>query len=180
MKKTIQNEQGFVLITSMMMLVVLMIIGIAATNTTVLELQISGNDKMSTQTFYRADAATREAMGHMLIEDLDNAPGWMLPFGSTVLPPVTSPADLAVERVAVHNNDVWNKADAPPADSTFDNSLMSQVFPDTQMMIVHRGIAPGSSLDLGASRIHAFEVYGRSQQNNSLAIIKTGFRNSYR
>lgn len=177
MSKTLKNEQGFVLITSLMMLVVLMVIGIAATNTTTLELQISGNDKMTNQTFYRADAATREAMGYMLIEDLVDAPGWMLDVGNLVLPTGISPDD---ERDAVYNNAVWNKADAPPADSTFDNSRMSDALPETQMMIVHRGIAPGSSLDLGASRIHSFEIYGRSQQNNSLAIIKTGFRNSYR
>lgn len=143
-----------------------MVIGIAATNTTTLELQISGNDKMTNQTFYRADAATREAMGHMLIEDLDDAPGWMLDVGNLVLPTGMDPDD---ERDAVYDDTVWTA-----------NSSPSQPLPDTQMMVVHRGIAPGSSLDLGASRIHAFEVYGRSQQNNSLAIIKTGFRNNYR
>ncbi len=46
-KKTINNEQGFVLIVSLLMLMVLMIIGIAATNTTTIELGISGNDKLT-------------------------------------------------------------------------------------------------------------------------------------
>lgn len=178
MKNVLRNEQGFVLITSLLMLVVLVIIGIAATNTTVFELQVSGNDKMVSQVFYRADAATREAMGHMLIEDLKDAPSWMLSAANTLLPAGMSLGD---EQDAIHADDVWNR-DVAPADSVLDNSLMSQAFPgtQTQMMIVHRGIAPGSSLDLGTSRIHAFEIYGRSQQNNSLAIVKTGFRNSYR
>ena len=66
-KSTINNEKGFVLITSLMMLVVLMVIGIAATNTTTVELQISGNDKAAKQTFYQADAGTQ--IGIELVED---------------------------------------------------------------------------------------------------------------
>lgn len=66
-RKTINNEQGFVLITSLLMLVVLMIIGIAATNTTTLELQISGNDKAAKQTFYQADGGIQ--VGAELVED---------------------------------------------------------------------------------------------------------------
>lgn len=66
-KSTINNEKGFVLITSLLMLVVLMIIGIAATNTTTLELQISGNDKAAKQTFYQAEAGTQ--IGIELLEE---------------------------------------------------------------------------------------------------------------
>ena len=66
-KKTIKNERGFVLIVSMLMLLVLMIIGIAATNTTTIELQISGNDKVSKQTFYQADSGTEA--GIRVVED---------------------------------------------------------------------------------------------------------------
>lgn len=166
------------LVTSLMMLVVLLILGIAATNTTVLELQISGNDKISRQTFYRADAVAREAMGYLLVDDLDDAPVWMLSVDNALMPAVSSnPADIAAEQDAVRDDAIWNRD--IDGDSVLDNSLMSQVYPDTQMMIAHRGVAPGSSLSLGTSRLHVFAAYGRSRQNNSLAIIKTGFRNSY-
>lgn len=67
MRKTLKNEQGFVLIVSLLMLVVLMIIGIAATTTTTIDLQISGNDKVSKQTFYQAEAGTQ--VGTELVED---------------------------------------------------------------------------------------------------------------
>ena len=52
----VNNQKGFVLIVSMMMLLVLMVIGIAATNTTNIELQISGNDKASKMAFYAAES----------------------------------------------------------------------------------------------------------------------------
>lgn len=66
-KKTVNNEEGFVLVLALVMLTVLMIIGIAATDTTTLELQISGNDKVAKQTFYHADAGTQ--IGIELVED---------------------------------------------------------------------------------------------------------------
>jgi hypothetical protein len=49
---------GFVLIVSLVVLLLLTIIGISATNLTNVELQIAGNDKVHKDTFYRADAGT--------------------------------------------------------------------------------------------------------------------------
>ena len=72
--KTVKNEQGFVLIVSLLMLVVLMIIGIAATTTTTIDLQISGNDKVSKQTFYQAEAGTQ--LGAELVEDAIDRAGY--------------------------------------------------------------------------------------------------------
>jgi len=67
MADKMKNEEGFVLITALMMLVILMIIGIAATNTTTVELQITGNDKAAKQTFYQAEAGTQVAT--QLVDD---------------------------------------------------------------------------------------------------------------
>ena len=72
MNKTINNEEGFVLIASLMMLVVLMIIGIAATNTTIFELQISGNDKAQKMDFYVAESGWQ--IGVNWLENRDTPP----------------------------------------------------------------------------------------------------------
>lgn len=77
----LSNEQGFVLITSLLMLTILMIIGIAATNTTTIELQISGNDKAYKQTFYQADGSTEVAA--RLVEESLGTPGGFSKFNST-------------------------------------------------------------------------------------------------
>ncbi len=50
------NEKGFVLVISLLILLILVIVGIAALNTTTIELQIAGNDKVHKQTFYAAEA----------------------------------------------------------------------------------------------------------------------------
>lgn len=60
------NEEGFVLVLSLLMLVLLTIIGIAATRTTTVELNIAGNGKVGKQTFYQADGATE--IGAELVE----------------------------------------------------------------------------------------------------------------
>jgi Tfp pilus assembly protein PilX len=72
-ESTLNNEQGFVLITSLLMLVVLMIIGISATNTTIIELQISGNDRVYKEAFYQADGGVQLAA--RLVEENLGSPG---------------------------------------------------------------------------------------------------------
>lgn len=64
MKEFIQssrNEEGFVLVLAMMIMVVLTILGIAANRNTSTELMISGNDSLQKQTFYQADGGTELA-----------------------------------------------------------------------------------------------------------------------
>jgi len=58
----LKNENGFVLITAMIMLVILTLIGTFALNTTTFELQISGNDRVAKDTFYQADGGTEAAI----------------------------------------------------------------------------------------------------------------------
>lgn len=57
-KTTRSDESGFVLVGVLMILLILTIIGITATRTTMVELMISGNDRLHKSTFYQADAGT--------------------------------------------------------------------------------------------------------------------------
>lgn len=54
--KILGSEKGFVLIASLLVLLILVIIGVAALNTTTIELQIAGNEKVHKETFYAAEA----------------------------------------------------------------------------------------------------------------------------
>ncbi len=51
------NEDGFVLIIALIMLLLTSLLGIYATNTTSIELNIAGNEKMALQKFFQAEAA---------------------------------------------------------------------------------------------------------------------------
>lgn len=55
------NEDGFVLVTALLIMLVLTIIGIAANRNTSTELMIAGNDRTHKQTFYEADGGTEFA-----------------------------------------------------------------------------------------------------------------------
>lgn len=57
----LRHKNGFVLITVLMILLILTILGIMATGTSIIELMISGNDKVHKQTFYQADGGTELA-----------------------------------------------------------------------------------------------------------------------
>lgn len=60
------NEEGFVLVTGLLILVVLTMLGIAATKNTSIELQIAGNDRLHKETFYQAEAGA--ILGSELLE----------------------------------------------------------------------------------------------------------------
>ena len=55
------NENGFVLVGALLILVLLTLIGISATTSAVLELQISGADRIHSETFFQADAGVQLA-----------------------------------------------------------------------------------------------------------------------
>jgi Tfp pilus assembly protein PilX len=56
-----KNEQGFALVTALLVLVVLTLIGFSAMNTTTFELQIAGNEKNATDRFFAADSGWKQA-----------------------------------------------------------------------------------------------------------------------
>ena len=65
-QKTV-GEEGFILVVTMLILVVLSIIGLSATSLTRTELQIAGNDRIHKETFYQADGGTE--LGIRLVYD---------------------------------------------------------------------------------------------------------------
>jgi hypothetical protein len=63
------NEQGFVLVSALLFLVILTLVGISMINTSVTEIQIAGNDKLRKQAFSLADGGT-EAGSNLLEENI--------------------------------------------------------------------------------------------------------------
>lgn len=60
------NEQGSILVISLVILMMLSLIGIAITTTASIELQISGNERLNEIAFYKADGGTE--VGYELLE----------------------------------------------------------------------------------------------------------------
>ncbi len=76
LKKPIENENGAILIIALLMLIVVTLLGIAATDSTNIELQISGNEKVYKQAFYNADSGVFYAVakGNVMVPGHGAAP----------------------------------------------------------------------------------------------------------
>jgi hypothetical protein len=68
-KDTISNESGFALVAALLILAVMTIIGIAATTTSTIEMQIAGNENQYTGTFYNNEG--------VLINTIENPSLWL-------------------------------------------------------------------------------------------------------
>lgn len=73
--KSVGNESGFVLVVSILMLLILIIIGVAALNTSSIGLNIAGNERVHKQTFYQAEAGT-ELAGRLIEENISCPEGF--------------------------------------------------------------------------------------------------------
>ncbi|MCI5125049.1 MAG: hypothetical protein D3925_11375 [Candidatus Electrothrix sp. AR5] len=72
MKKTMNrpdNQEGFVLIAALLILLVLTVMGIAVNRGTITEWRIAMNDREQKETFYEADAVT-ELMAEVLVQNI--------------------------------------------------------------------------------------------------------------
>ena len=61
-KKTQHCEEGFVLITAMLIMIAVSLLGIAALNTTTFETMIAGNEKWSQEQFFQADSGINQML----------------------------------------------------------------------------------------------------------------------
>ncbi len=71
-KEIHKNEEGFILVVGMSILVVLTLIGISGTRNSVIELKIAGNEREIAQKFYVADTTWK--IGGLWLNDKPTAP----------------------------------------------------------------------------------------------------------
>lgn len=177
---SLKNDRGSIMLVVLLILSLVTVLGMASSKTTFIEMQISSNQEIYKDNFFQADGAINEGTQVFanIGDDMANTPpAWMQQQTTLLLPPVTDSASQANEAAAVVNDAIWNQ-DAN-TDGVLDNTYSSVAFPGAQVMSVHRGIAPGSSLDVGSARLHIFEFYSRSQLNNGNVILKAGYRQPF-
>lgn len=157
----LRSEEGSILIVALIMLVLLTLMGISATKTANVEIQIAGNDKTYKENFYKAEASAMEAIQQMEDTDLeDSPPSWLL-----------SDSTSFVE-TSIRTESFWN-----PGSGTAPSAIDSS---NARYYAVHDGIVEtGESLDMIKTKIHAYRVYGRCSRNNGVSIIKVGYRKAF-
>ncbi len=162
-KDTIFREDGSVLIVALIFLVLLTLMGISATTTTNIELQIAYNEMTAKQNFYNAEAAAMES-----IQELENAGEEIeTPEGKSWLHLET---DLP-EPDNILDSDNWDGAFAEPGVDS-DN--------EQKYMAIFEGIVTGGSLDVTRSRVYVYRVIGRggdiASPNAGSAVVEMGFK----
>lgn len=71
MLKTVNNEKGIALILALMVLVALTLLGIAALNTSTLDMKVAANERAAIQAQYAAEAGIGETVGRMNLDSAD-------------------------------------------------------------------------------------------------------------
>jgi len=136
-----QNQQGAVLYGVLLVLLLLTIIGVASTKVSNTEVQISTNEIIYQQNFYRAEGACMEAAE--LLEAVADP--------STALPTWLANVPNNVTDTMIRT---WQFGGSP--------APRTSVLIDTSLVALSEGIVRGSSLDIESSKVHGYAIYGRS------------------
>lgn len=151
------NEEGTVLVVALVMLVLLTLIGISATETSRIDIQIAGNEMVYKENFYQAEAAVMQAIQDMENSDLIGSP----------------PSWVAVAQGAIDDDDIRTAANWTGGFPNGTNAGTA-AYPNSQMVAVFDGISGGLQVD--QPRIREYRVFGRSASKNGQVIILSGYR----
>ena len=145
------------MVIGLVMLMLLTLLGISATTTSTIEIRIAGNEIEYKRNLYLAEATALEFAQEMQDDpDLEN-----------------NPEIKALDSVTpdnIRDDTHWDGA---------GNSYQSDVDSKARYIPVFEGLAPGASLDMTKSTVNAYTIYGRSKENNAVAIVEIGYRRPF-
>lgn len=175
-----ENEEGFVLALSMMVLVVLTLLGISANRSSVTELQIAGNENLAKMLFYQAEAAAHEA--GQLLENIpgDEAPAKLKSKRPTALSWLSPKTDY--DELSERDTETWEKKSnasqiAPLLDATVEMAAL-----DFDMVTGD----DASSIKMGTvGNLYSFKLFGKAGYTDPKTgreiskMIEIGYRKRY-
>ena len=157
-KSLLRNEDGSVIVLALIMLVLLTVIGMSASSTSTIEVQIAGNVARAKQNFYLAEAVAMEAT-QMVAE--------------------ASAADLDLDSTTWADWLYPDTVDLRDPDVMIANGKVSTIDPNAQYAAVIHGVAAGSSLDMSAaSQLYEIDVVG-IYSGNGQSHLAVGFRKRF-
>ena len=157
----IKNEDGyFLIISTMMLLALITIISVAASNTARTEVQVAGNNLVYQRNLYLAEGAAMQA-----VDELQHATN---PRDQDEVPFL----DPALKAVNDDNfKDEWADK-SQPVETSLDSSGK------TSFRAGYEGTPPGYSLGVGKPRVHGFVIYGRTEKQG-VTTVKIGYRRAF-
>lgn len=160
----LKSEDGSTIVIAILILALLTIMGIYSNRISNTEIQIASNELIYQQHLYRAEGATIEA-----VELLERSPD---PSAAGLTWLETVPGSVTQDNIRD-----WQFGGSPsPAIAVIDEPGAA----DVDYIVVSEGIASGSSLDVGSSKVHQYAVYGRSAQpNRGTTIVQIGYLKAF-
>jgi Tfp pilus assembly protein PilX len=146
------------------LLLLLTMIGIAATMTSEVEIRIAGNEVAYKENFYYAEGSAMA--GVQVLEDADISLLKNLSFGWL---------HSSLPNTNISSDTNWN----PGVNNAYTELVAGDDY--TGFLAVYQGIDPGGSLDIGGATttLHRYTIYGRSAQKNGEAIIEVGYKKRF-
>ena len=172
-KDIIMDENGSALILSMLMVMMLTLIGIAATTTSTLEMGIAANERVYKDNFNRSEAAAMIGAQEMENE-MDETPLKDLQqqkYSTWMHFNLPDPNNL-------NNNWGYDEDDQNP-DTPANTDSAEAIDPQSRYLGDYKRVAPDASLDMSEPTIHEFSIYGRSARNRGSVTIEIGYRKRY-
>ena len=181
----LNNEEGSAIVIALIILVLLTMIGITATDNTVFELEIVRNEAIYRQNFYKAESAIIEAAE--ILEDETN---------TTRLFPLTTTWGWLRDKASINSDmtDITNwkdNADPPNwldndgllgTDSASSNNMDDTGDPrnNTRYAVIANGVIGSLSLT-GGNNLYSFSVYGLfdSTSGNGRSLILMGYNRRF-
>ena len=154
----LNNENGyFLIISTIMLLALITIISVVASNTARTEVQVAANDLTYQRNLYLAEGAAMEA-----VDQLENAPDPKgLPF-----------VEAGLKALTDENYGADWEANSQAVTATMDSGGK------TRFRAGYEGTPAGYSLGMGKTRMHGFAVYGRTEKEG-VTTIKVGYRRAF-
>lgn len=148
------SQEGSVMIVALAMLMLLTLIGISATTTSMVEIQIAGAKKFFTQHLFLAEGAAMHA-----IQAMENDPNL-----------ISNTTYVNLEGT-VTENDIRNLFEG----KTKQNSSISSS--GTGYAAVSEGVI--GSIKMGQPNLHGYAVYGWHDTPQGRVIIEVGYRKAF-
>ena len=181
-KSLLKNEDGSVLIISILILVALTLIGISATTTSTIEIQIARNERLHKLTFYAADGGTEA--GQELLEQNICCPGGFTAnyddrakIGDSIIVEASSLAfwqNTSASIPSDTNRDFYLSADYGHTNLTVGGETVTSTGSALQMAAGYEGKAKGSA---GGGAHMLYDIYSQHiGRANSESIIMVRWR----
>lgn len=192
------GQEGFVLVFAMVTMLIVLVMGIFASQMSTIGNMIVGVERIYKENFYQAEgtameaAETCETASNVQMSVADNATT------AANLPGLVSRQDLVAESIPtpatgtdglpttqdVKNSPEWKEPilagisrTVEPVWSTTVGSPLANS--NERYLVVYIGVPPEESLKSSGSKIHQYFIYGQSQANNSDLTIRLDYRKAF-